>query len=46
MRHVSYKKVMDMMGKITNEELFENKYFTRTGTSTLGTYCVSATSGH
>lgn len=42
----SHKQVMDIIEKFTNEELFEKKYFDWTGTSTLGAYCVSATSSH
>jgi hypothetical protein len=44
--HTSHKKVMDMIEKFTNEELFEAKNFAWTGTTTLGAYCVSATSSH
>ena len=46
MLHASHKKVMDMIEKLTNEELFETKHFAWTGNSTLGAYCVSATSSH
>lgn len=42
----SHQGVMDMMEKFSNEELFERKHFAWTGTSTLGSYCVSTTSSH
>lgn len=42
----SHKKVIDMIEKFSNEELFKGKHFAWTGTSTLGAYCVSATSSH
>ena len=42
----SHKKVVDIIEKFSNEELFEKKYFPWTGTSTLGAYCISATSSH
>ena len=46
MLHFSHKQVMDMIEKFTNEALFEKQHFNWTGTSTLGAYCVSATSSH
>lgn len=46
MLYASHKKVIDMIDNFSNEELFENKHFSWTGTSTLGAYCVSATSSH
>ncbi len=46
MLYASHKKVMDMIEHFSNEELFESKHFSWTGTSTLGAYCVSATSSH
>ncbi|OAV64727.1 hypothetical protein Barb4_03881 [Bacteroidales bacterium Barb4] len=42
----SHKKVMELIETFSNEELFTKKHFTWTGTSTLGSYCVSATSSH
>lgn len=42
----SHQKVLEMIEKFSNEELFEKKYFNWTGTSTLGAYCVSTTSSH
>jgi len=42
----SHIKVMAMIEPFTNDELFAKKHFSWTGTSTLGSYCVSATSSH
>ncbi|MDR1330086.1 MAG: ClbS/DfsB family four-helix bundle protein [Oscillospiraceae bacterium] len=42
----SHRKVIALIDGFTNEALFEKKHFSWTGTSTLGSYCVSATSGH
>lgn len=42
----SHKEVMKRIDSFTNEELFTNKYFSWTGTTSLGSYCVSATSSH
>ncbi|ERI86272.1 hypothetical protein HMPREF1981_00976 [Bacteroides pyogenes F0041] len=42
----SHTRVMALMEDFTNEELFTNKYFSWTGTTSLGSYCVSATSSH
>ena len=42
----SHKEVMKIISTFTNEELFTNKYFKWTGTTSLGSYCVSATSSH
>lgn len=42
----SHKNVMEIIESFTDEELFEKKYFTWTGTSSLGAYCISATSSH
>ena len=48
--HKNLKKnhaaVLDLISKFTNEELFEKKHFLWTGTTNLGSYCVSATSSH
>lgn len=46
MLFVSHKQVIDLIEKFTNEELFEKQHFDWTGTSTLGSYCVSATASH
>ena len=42
----SHKVVMSLIDRFTNEELFKAKYFSWTGTTTLGSYCISATSSH
>ncbi|MCY1126570.1 ClbS/DfsB family four-helix bundle protein [Frigidibacter sp. RF13] len=42
----SHHKVMAALGQFSNEELFRKGVLTWTGTTTLGSYCVSATSSH
>jgi len=42
----SHKKVLDIIGQFSDEELFESKHFPWTGTTSLGSYCISATSSH
>lgn len=42
----SHKKVIELIDRFSNEELFEKKHFAWTGTTSLGSYCVSATSSH
>lgn len=42
----SHKEVMDLVDGFTNEELFTKNIFNWTGTTTLGSYCVSSTSSH
>ena len=42
----SHAKAMGIMETFTDEELFTKKYFSWTGSTTLGSYCVSATSSH
>ena len=42
----SHKKVMNLIERFSNEELFETKHYSWTGTTSLGAYCVSATSSH
>jgi hypothetical protein len=42
----SHLKVLSLLESFTNDELFVSKHFTWTGTSTLGSYCVSATASH
>lgn len=37
---------IDIIDTFSDEELFTNKYFPWTGTTSLGSYCVSATSSH
>ncbi len=42
----SHKKVLDLIEQFSNEELFESKHFNWTGTTSLGSYCISTTSSH
>ena len=42
----SRSKVMALIETLTNEELFEKKHFSWTGTTTLGSYCISVTASH
>ena len=42
----SHMKVMEIITSFTNEELFSKNSFSWTGTTTLGSYCVSATASH
>lgn len=42
----SHKNVMSLIDSFSNDELFTKGIFAWTGTSTLGAYCVSATSSH
>ncbi|EMB45891.1 hypothetical protein HMPREF9730_01017 [Treponema denticola AL-2] len=42
----THKEVMKLIETFSNDELFSKKYFDWTGTTTLGSYCVSATSSH
>lgn len=42
----SHKKVLDLINSFTNDELFEKKHFKWTGTTSLGSYCISSTSSH
>ncbi|MCA5011556.1 MULTISPECIES: ClbS/DfsB family four-helix bundle protein [unclassified Enterococcus] len=42
----SHAEVLKMIETFTNEELFAKNTLPWTGTSTLGSYCVSATSSH
>lgn len=42
----SHCRVLDMIESFSNDELFTKKYFTWTGTTSLGSYFVSATSSH
>ena len=42
----SHRKVIRIIRDFSNEELFTKKYFSWTGTSSLGSYCVSATASH
>jgi len=42
----THKEAMDIIEAFSNEELFTKKAFDWTGTTSLGSYCVSATSSH
>ena len=42
----SHAKVMASLETFSDEELFEKKHFSWTGTSSLGSYCVSVTASH
>ena len=42
----SHKKIMDMIGKHTDDELFTKKKYEWTGTTSLGAYFISSTSSH
>ena len=42
----SHSDVIKLIDTFSNEELFVSKYFPWTGTTSLGSYCISATSSH
>ncbi|MDR2046515.1 MAG: ClbS/DfsB family four-helix bundle protein [Clostridiales bacterium] len=42
----SHKKVMTLIEKFTDNELFTKAHFDWTGTTSLGSYCISATASH
>ncbi len=42
----SHDEVMKLIETFSNEELFTKKYFKWSGTTSVGSYCVSATSSH
>lgn len=42
----SHTQVMELIEEFTDEELFEKRHFAWTGTTSLGSYCVSSTSSH
>jgi hypothetical protein len=42
----SHSKVIASIETFSNDELFLKGHFSWTGTSTLGSYCISATSSH
>lgn len=42
----SHAKVMNLVDSFTDEELFTKKYFSWTGSTNLGSYCISSTSSH
>ena len=42
----SHREVMDLIERFSDEELFEKRHFAWTGTTSLGSYCVSVTASH
>lgn len=42
----SHEDVLELVQTFSSEELFTKQYFDWTGTTTLGSYCVSAMSSH
>lgn len=42
----SHAEIMKVIVPFSDQELFEKKHFSWTGTTSLGSYCVSATSSH
>ncbi|MEN9918115.1 MAG: hypothetical protein RL662_551 [Bacteroidota bacterium] len=42
----SNSNTIEAINAFSNEQLFTSKYFSWTGTTSLGSYCVSATSSH
>jgi len=42
----SHGEVMDLIESLSNDELFEKKYFPWLGTTNIGSYCISVTSSH
>ncbi len=42
----SHIEVMNLIATFSDEALFTKKYFSWTGTTTLGSYCISSTSSH
>ncbi len=42
----SHSKVIALIETFSDDELFTKKHFAWTGTTTLGAYCISATSSH
>jgi hypothetical protein len=41
-----HREVLKLIESFTNEELFTKKYYSWTGTTSLGSYAVSSTSSH
>ena len=46
MHHDSHAKVMALIESLSDEELFEKKHFAWTGTTNVGSYCISAAPSH
>lgn len=46
MLNLSHESVIELTQKFSNKELFTKQYFDWTGSTTLGSYCVSTMSSH
>ena len=46
MLNESHKNVIALIETFSDDELFTKKYFQWTGTTSLGSYCISASSSH
>lgn len=46
MINTSHEKVLELVQTFSNEALFTKQFFDWTGTTSLGSYCISATSSH
>ncbi len=44
--NTSHSEVMNLLETFSDDELFVKKYFSWTGTTSLGAYCISSTSSH
>lgn len=44
--NISHKKALELIQTFSTEELFTKQFYNWTGTTTLGSYCVSSTSSH
>lgn len=44
--NASHKKVLDLIQTFSSEALFTKQFYNWTGTTTLGSYCVSTLSSH
>jgi hypothetical protein len=42
----SHSRVIELISKLSDEELFEKKHYNWTGTTSIGAYCISATLAH
>jgi hypothetical protein len=42
----SHAKVMALIESLSDEELFDKKHFSWTGTTNVGAYCISAAPSH
>jgi len=46
MLRASHSEVMALIGRLSDDELFEKKHFSWTGTTNIGSYCISVTASH